>query len=159
MATGGDVFVLDMGKPVKIVDLARKMIHLMGLTVENDDNPDGDIEISYTGLRPAEKLYEELLIGNNVTGTEHPSILRAEEDFLGWDELQRLLDRLWNACLRMDCAEGRELLLKGVQGYTPTSEFEDLVWRERNGMAAVKEPTATVTALKPKQAKTLSESA
>ena len=159
MATGGDVFVLDMGKPVKIVDLARKMIHLMGLTVEKDDNPDGDIEISYTGLRPAEKLYEELLIGNNVTGTEHPSILRAEEDFLGWDELQRLLDRLWNACLRMDCAEGRELLLKGVQGYTPTTEVEDLVWRERNGTVSTEGPTAIVTELKPKQAKILSESA
>src|SRR5690606_1980052 len=77
MAKGGDVFVLDMGKPVKIEDLARRMIHLMGLTVKDERNPDGDIEIVYTGLRPAEKLYEELLIGTNVTGTEHPMIMRA----------------------------------------------------------------------------------
>ena len=84
MAKGGDVFVLDMGKPVRIVDLAKKMIRLMGLTVEDESNPDGDIVIAYTGLRPAEKLYEELLIGNNVMETTHPSIRRAEEDFLKW---------------------------------------------------------------------------
>ena len=81
MAKGGDVFVLDMGKPVRIRDLAEKMIHLMGLTVRDDNSPDGDIEVRYTGLRPAEKLYEELLIGSNVMGTEHPGIMRAEEDF------------------------------------------------------------------------------
>ena len=149
MARGGDVFVLDMGKPVRIQDLARKMIHLMGLSVQDDENPEGDIEIQYTGLRPAEKLYEELLIGNNVMGTDHPSIMRAEEDFLGWDELERLLDRLWNACRRLDCEQARDLLLAGVKGYTPTSEVVDLVWRQRN--AAYPEP-ATVTALKPKSA-------
>ena len=153
MATGGDVFVLDMGQPVRIVDLARKMIHLMGLTVQDDENTDGDIPIAYTGLRPAEKLYEELLIGNNVSGTEHASILRAEEDFLGWDELQQLLDRLWNACLRIDCEEARALLLKGVQGYTPTKQVEDLVWRERNGEAQTAIPGGKVTTQKPRPAK------
>src|ERR1700728_4685764 len=87
MADGGEVFVLDMGKPVRIEDLARRMINLMGLTVRDEQHPDGDIEISYTGLRPAEKLYEELLIGNNVTGTEHPMILRAIEHSLPWDSV------------------------------------------------------------------------
>jgi FlaA1/EpsC-like NDP-sugar epimerase len=135
MATGGDVFVLDMGKPVRIRDLAEKMIHLMGLTVRDDENPDGDIEIRYTGLRPAEKLYEELLIGSNVMGTEHPSIMRAEEDFLPWDELKPLLDQLWIACQRLDCTKGRETLLRAVAGYSPTKEVEDLVWRHRDGGA------------------------
>ena len=78
MAKGGDVFVLDMGEPVRVKDLAYRMINLMGLSVLDDDNPDGDIEIKYVGLRPAEKLYEELLIGSNVTGTRHPRICRAD---------------------------------------------------------------------------------
>jgi FlaA1/EpsC-like NDP-sugar epimerase len=132
MGTGGDVFVLDMGKPVRIRDLAEKMIHLMGLTVRDEDHPDGDIEIHYTGLRPAEKLYEELLIGNDVSGTEHRSIMRAEEDFLPWDELKPLLDQLWNACQRLDCNKARDVLLRAVTGYSPTKEVEDLVWRQRN---------------------------
>ncbi len=88
MADGGDVFVLDMGKPVRICDLARRMIHLMGMTVRDEQHPDGDIEIAYTGLRPAEKLYEELLIGNNVTGTQHPMILRAIEHSLPWERFK-----------------------------------------------------------------------
>jgi FlaA1/EpsC-like NDP-sugar epimerase len=132
MAKGGDVFVLDMGKPVRIRDLAEKMIHLMGLTIRDDDNSDGDIEIRYTGLRPAEKLYEELLVGNNVMGTEHPSILRAEEDFLPWEEMKNLIDQLWGACQRLDCGKARETLLRAVVGYSPTKEVEDLVWRHRN---------------------------
>jgi FlaA1/EpsC-like NDP-sugar epimerase len=152
MAMGGDVFVLDMGKPVRIVDLAKKMIHLMGLSVQHEENPDGDIEIHYTGLRPAEKLYEELLIGNNVMGTEHPGIMRAEEDFLRWEELERLLDRLWNACRLLDCEQARELLMTGVRGYSPSGDLADLVWRERNGTGSIPEPKATVTTLKPKSA-------
>jgi FlaA1/EpsC-like NDP-sugar epimerase len=152
MATGGDVFVLDMGKPVRIVDLAEKMIHLMGLTVRDEDNADGDIEIEYTGLRPAEKLYEELLIGNNVMGTDHPSIMRAEEDFLRWEELEGLLDRLWNSCQRLDCEQARELLLIGVTGYTPTAELADLVWCENYDKNQDGESSATVTTLQPKQA-------
>jgi FlaA1/EpsC-like NDP-sugar epimerase len=135
MAKGGDVFVLDMGKPVRIRDLAEKMIHLMGLSVRDERHPDGDIEIRYTGLRPAEKLYEELLIGNNVTGTDHPSILRAEEDFLPWDELKPLIDQMWQACQRLDCTKAREVLLRSVTGYSPTKELEDLVWRQRNSGA------------------------
>ena len=133
MGTGGDVFVLDMGKPVRIRDLAEKMIHLMGLTIRDNEHQDGDIEVHYTGLRPAEKLYEELLIGNNVMGTEHPSIMRAEEDFLRWEELEPLLDQIWTACERLDCTRAREVLLRAVVGYSPTKELEDLVWRHRNG--------------------------
>lgn len=151
MGQGGDVFVLDMGKPVRIRDLAGKMIHLMGLTVRDDDNPEGDIEIRYTGLRPAEKLYEELLIGNNVMGTEHQSIMRAEEDFLPWDAIKPLIDQLWNACQRLDCVKAREMLLRAVAGYSPTKEVEDLVWRHRNSgtRAAVGNK---VTSLEPRRA-------
>lgn len=89
MGKGGDVFVLDMGKPVRIADLAKRMISLMGLTVRDEENPDGDVEIVYTGLRPAEKLFEELLIGTNVTGTEHPMIMRAMEHSLPWYQIDR----------------------------------------------------------------------
>jgi FlaA1/EpsC-like NDP-sugar epimerase len=151
MGTGGDVFVLDMGKPVRIRDLAEKMIHLMGLTVRDENRPDGDIEIHYTGLRPAEKLYEELLIGNDVSGTEHRSVMRAEEAFLPWDELKPLLDQLWTACQRLDCAKVREVLLRAVVGYSPTKEVEDLVWRQRNAGARVT-LGAKVTALEPRRA-------
>jgi FlaA1/EpsC-like NDP-sugar epimerase len=150
MGTGGDVFVLDMGKPVRIRDLAEKMIHLMGLSIRDAENPDGDIEIQYTGLRPAEKLYEELLIGNNVAGTEHPSIMRAEEDFLPWHELKPLIEQLWAACQRLDCMRVREVLLSTVVGYTPTKEVEDLVWRQRN--AGVRVATSSnVTPLEPRR--------
>jgi FlaA1/EpsC-like NDP-sugar epimerase len=134
MARGGDVFVLDMGEPVRIRDLAERMIHLMGLTVRDEHHPDGDIEIRYTGLRPAEKLYEELLIGNNVMGTEHPGIMRAEEEFLHWESLQPLLAHLWDACRERDCAKARQLLLTDVTGYAPTADLEDLVWTERSRM-------------------------
>jgi FlaA1/EpsC-like NDP-sugar epimerase len=152
MGTGGDVFVLDMGKPVRIRDLAEKMIHLMGLTVRDENHPDGDIEIRYTGLRPAEKLYEELLIGNDVSGTEHRSIMRAEEDFLPWEELKPLLDQLWSACQRLDCNKAREVLLRAVVGYSPTKEVEDLVWRQRNAGTRVALGGAKVTALEPRRA-------
>jgi FlaA1/EpsC-like NDP-sugar epimerase len=136
MAKGGDVFVLDMGQAVRIRDLAEKMIHLMGLTVRDEDNPDGEIEIEYTGLRPAEKLYEELLIGNNVMGTEHRRIMRAEEDFLPWSQLRPLLDELWQACQDLDCAAARRVLLKIVAGYSPTVQVEDLVWQQQNARFA-----------------------
>ncbi len=151
MGTGGDVFVLDMGQPVRIRDLAEKMIHLMGLTIRDDDHPDGDIEIRFTGLRPAEKLYEELLIGNNVSGTDHPRIMRAEEEFLPWEELKPVIDQLWLACQRLDCARAREVLLHEMVGYTPTKEVEDLVWRQRNsGARAI--VGGKVTQLEPRRA-------
>lgn len=98
MATGGDVFVLDMGSPVKILDLARRMVHLSGLTVRDADHPNGNIEIKFTGLRPGEKLYEELLIGNSPMGTGHPLIMRAMEESITWEKLLPLLGTLEAAC-------------------------------------------------------------
>lgn len=132
MANGGDVFVLDMGKPVRIDDLARRMVHLMGMSVRDENNPDGDIEIAYTGLRPAEKLFEELLIGNNVTGTEHPMILRAIEHCLPWEKVAGLLDNLLTSMSRFDCARALELLQQSVVEYKPAPEIHDLVWARQS---------------------------
>jgi FlaA1/EpsC-like NDP-sugar epimerase len=148
MAKGGDVFVLDMGKPVRIGDLARRMINLMGLTVRDDQHPDGDIEISYTGLRPAEKLYEELLIGNNVTGTEHPMILRAIEHSLPWERVQSLLEEILVAMSRFDCNRALTLLGEVVEEYKPAPEPHDLVWARQTTMAA---DDRKVTSLKPRR--------
>ncbi len=133
MARGGDVFVLDMGKPVRIQDLACRMIRLMGLTVRDDANPDGDIAIEFIGLRPAEKLYEELLIGSNVSGTEHPRILRADEDFLEFDELSMLITELENAAQKLSYDDARDLLLRSVKEYKPSNGIDDLVWHRKNG--------------------------
>lgn len=149
MAQGGDVFVLDMGEPVRIADLAEKMIHLTGLTVRHDDNLDGDIEMVYTGLRPGEKLFEELLIGDNVCGTEHSMIMRAVEDFLPWPELRKLLDELWNSCLSLDCEKGRELLLRSVAGYAPSIGLVDHVWVGRQGSRQKAAEPDNVTELRP----------
>lgn len=129
MGRGGDVFVLDMGNPVKIADLARRMIHLSGLEVRDEAHPEGDIAIEFTGLRPGEKLYEELLIGENVSGTEHPLIMRAEENDLPWEVLQVLLERLDEACHQFAYQEVRELLMKAVDGYQPQCEISDHVWK------------------------------
>jgi FlaA1/EpsC-like NDP-sugar epimerase len=129
LGTGGDVFLLDMGQPVRIVDLARRMIKLMGLTVRDESQPEGDIEIQYTGLRPAEKLYEELLIGDNAMGTEHPMIMRALEEHHPWSEVQQYLDRLLNALQDFDCQRIRDVLLESVAGYKPGNGVEDLLWR------------------------------
>jgi len=128
MGTGGDVFVLDMGNPVKIQDLARRMISLMGLTVRDEDDPDGDIEIQYTGLRPAEKLYEELLIGSDVSETPHPRILRANEAYLGYNSLLPLLEDLQLFSTQLDRDRVRNVLLESVTGYKPTNGIDDLVW-------------------------------
>jgi len=137
MAKGGEVFVLDMGKPVRIEDLARRMISLMGLTIRDVDNPDGDIEIAYTGLRPAEKLFEELLIGDNITGTEHAMILRAMEHSLAWNQIESLLEELLVALRKFDCRRARELLLEAVAEYNPGAGIEDLVWRQHQPAAAL----------------------
>ncbi len=136
MAKGGDVFVLDMGKPVRIGDLAKRMIHLMGLTVRDEDHPEGDIEIAYTGLRPAEKLFEELLIGNNVTGTEHPMILRAIEHSMPWDRVQGLLEEILTAMSRFDCQRALNLLREVVVEYKPAPESHDLVWARQAALVA-----------------------
>lgn len=125
MASGGDVFVLDMNEPVRIVDLARKMIHLMGYIIKDERNPNGDIAIEYTGLRPGEKLYEELLIGERVTGTDHPKIMRAEEDFLRWPEIEALLRRLELACANLDQQLIRELLSEAIGGFVSKEVLSD----------------------------------
>jgi len=148
MADGGDVFVLDMGKPVRIGDLARRMIHLAGLTVRDDQHPDGDIEISFTGLRPAEKLYEELLIGNNVTGTQHPMILRAIEHSLPWDRVQELLNEIMEAMSRYDCQSSLQLLSDVVAEYTPAPQPHDLMWARQTTMTP---DDRKVTSLKPRR--------
>jgi FlaA1/EpsC-like NDP-sugar epimerase len=126
MADGGDVFLLDMGEPVRIADLARRMIDLSGLTVRSDDNPEGDIELSVTGLRPGEKLYEELLIGDNPETTEHPRIMKAREDFLSWPELSKRMKALDTALDRNDIPAARAMLAELVSGYASTGEVTDL---------------------------------
>jgi len=143
MGEGGDVFVLDMGQPVRIRDLARRMIHLMGLTVRDENEPEGDIAIEYTGLRPAEKLYEELLIGNNVTGTEHPMIMRAMEKSLPWDRLQAFLDELLEAARQFDCQHARDVLLAAIEGYQPNNGIDDLVWQAQHGAHADIQPVTS----------------
>ncbi|MBY3561511.1 polysaccharide biosynthesis protein [Rhizobium laguerreae] len=128
MAEGGDVFLLDMGEPVRIADLARKMVELSGLAVRDEDNPEGDIELSVTGLRPGEKLFEELLIGDNPETTEHPRIMKAREDFLSWPELSRRLNALNAALDRNDMIAARSTLAELVSGYSSTGEVSDLAF-------------------------------
>lgn len=131
MGQGGDVFVLDMGEPVKIVELAEKMIHLSGLSVRSDRNPHGDIAIEFTGLRPGEKLYEELLIGDNVVATQHPMIMSANEDHLSWEVLKGKLTELLAAVDRDDYTLVRQLLRDTVSGYSPDGEIVDWIYQQR----------------------------
>ncbi|MCL7945103.1 nucleoside-diphosphate sugar epimerase/dehydratase [Marinobacter sp. ATCH36] len=128
MGQGGEVFVLDMGEPVRIADLARKMIHLMGLEEKTEDQPDGDIEVVFTGLRPGEKLFEELLIGDDPQGTSHPRIMMAREVSLSWERVEELLGQLQRASQAFDCSAIVEVLKNAKTGYAPNSELEDLVW-------------------------------
>lgn len=131
MGQGGDVFVLDMGQPVKIAELAEKLIHLSGLSVRSEKSPHGDIAIEFTGLRPGEKLYEELLIGDNVSATEHPMIMRADEEYFTWDVLKSLLARLLKAVEDDDYPQVRVLLREVVSGYVPEGEIVDLIYQQR----------------------------
>ncbi len=117
MGQGGDVFVLDMGEPVRILDLARRMLHLSGLSERSAGNPHGDIEIAISGLRPGEKLYEELLIGDNPEATAHPRIMKAREPFLHWAELQAELQLLQQAANQNDAPAIKAVFLRHVQGY------------------------------------------
>ena len=128
MAKGGDVFVLDMGRPVRIDDLARRMISLMGLSVRDPSNPEGDIEITYTGLRSAEKLFEELLIGNNITKTDHPMIMRAMEHSIPWVRMQQILDALVSGLEASDCVRSLAILRDAVAEYRPLDDIRDYVW-------------------------------
>ncbi|RBJ75143.1 polysaccharide biosynthesis protein, partial [Pseudomonas sp. MWU12-2534b] len=127
MGDGGDVFVLDMGEPVKIIDLARRMVHLSGLEVKDADHPGGDIEIRVTGLRPGEKLYEELLIGDNVLATDHARILRAQEYHLSDAEMASLLQRLADACQRLDAPAAFALMREAVHEFQAAEETQDWV--------------------------------
>jgi FlaA1/EpsC-like NDP-sugar epimerase len=131
MGKGGDVFVLDMGDPVKIADLAAKMVHLSGMTVINDSNPDGDIAIEYTGLRPGEKLFEELLIGDDITQTDHRRIMSAHESWLPWPELEIILIKLDEACHQFAHEDIRRLLLQAPTGFVPKDGICDLVWKAK----------------------------
>ena len=131
MGQGGDVFVLDMGEPVKIVELAEKMIHLSGLSVRSEKNLHGDISIEFTGLRPGEKLYEELLIGDNVAVTRHPMIMSANEDLLAWDVLKVKLKELLTAVDQDDYVRVRQLLRETVSGYSPDGEIVDWKYQQR----------------------------
>jgi FlaA1/EpsC-like NDP-sugar epimerase len=132
MAEGGDVFVLDMGESVKIVDLAHRMIELSGLSLKDEANPDGDIAIEVTGLRPGEKLYEELLIGDDPRSTAHPRIMKAHEAFLTIDELKPLLDQLAQAVDANDVNGARAILQTAVPGYQPDSQVADWIYCKKN---------------------------
>jgi FlaA1/EpsC-like NDP-sugar epimerase len=127
MGEGGDVFVLDMGEPVKILEMARRMIHLSGFEVKDETNPEGDIEIIYSGLRPGEKLYEELLIGENVKPTEHHLIMSANEDNLSWEDLQQFVGQYQQAIDSDDVELSRRLLVESVKGFDPQCGVADLV--------------------------------
>jgi FlaA1/EpsC-like NDP-sugar epimerase len=138
MGKGGDVFVLDMGDPVRIADLAVRMVHLSGQEVKTPSSPSGTIEIKYVGLRPGEKLYEELLIGSNVSETAHPLIQRAKEAEFEWPVLKQMLQQLDEACNRFDHNAVRLHLQKIVREYAPSSDIADNVWQKNGNDVLVK---------------------
>jgi FlaA1/EpsC-like NDP-sugar epimerase len=142
MAKGGDVFVLDMGQSVKIMDLARRMIELSGLTVKDEQNPDGDIEIEISGLRPGEKLYEELLIGDSPKPTSHMRIMKAHEEFIPWEELESKLNALQIALNVNDVVVIRLMMQQLISGYTPNDEIADWVYLEQGAETRGLELTA-----------------
>lgn len=141
MAKGGDVFVLDMGEPVKVMDLARRMVELSGLSVRDEENPEGDIEIQVVGLRPGEKLYEELLIGDNPMATSHSRIMRAKEEFIAWDELEVKLRALEMALSVNDVGLILAMLKELVDGYSPSETIVDWVHLEQDLEASGAGPT------------------
>jgi len=130
MGVGGDVFVLDMGEPVKIYELAKRLINLSGMELKDDLNPEGEIEIIFTGLRRGEKLFEELLIGDNVSTTEHKQILRAEEDCLSAKELERYIDLVKKAEISRDLVGLKEIFKQVVMGFAPEEEILDIVHQQ-----------------------------
>jgi len=132
MCKGGDVFVLDMGDPIRIYDLATRMVQLSGLQVWDENNPNGDIEIQCTGLRPGEKLYEELLVGNNTSKTDNPLIMRAKEAKLDLTTLKPILNQLQDAATSSDQERIRELLIKAVPEFKPQCEIVDLLFDNNN---------------------------
>ena len=126
MGHGGEVYLLDMGEPVRIADLARRMIHLSGMEVRDESHPEGDIAIEYTGLRPGEKLYEELLIGSDAVATAHPRIWRGRESALAWVDLEPLLETMNRACVNGDCSQAVALLREAVPEYSPDGLYDHL---------------------------------
>jgi FlaA1/EpsC-like NDP-sugar epimerase len=144
MGKGGDVFVLDMGDSVKIKDLAEKLVRLSGLEIKDEDNPNGDIAIECTGLRPGEKLFEELLIGDNVQDTFHERIMTANEAMLSWEDLEPVLNNLDKMCHNFDHESIREILLNAPTGFNPTDGIGDLVWAARQSQSNVKSTTAEI---------------
>ena len=146
MATGGEVFVLDMGESVRIYDLAERLIELSGLRVKNAMHPNGDIEIRITGLRPGEKLYEELLIGENPQGTTHPRIMKAHEALLPWAELAPHLEQLQTAIAKRDIPAIVALLQDLVPGYQAAQDLSDLLH-----LAEASKPLATQAASNTKE--------
>jgi FlaA1/EpsC-like NDP-sugar epimerase len=140
MGEGGDVFVLDMGEPVKILDMAKRLIHLSGLEIKDEENPDGDIEIVYTGLRPGEKLYEELLIGEHDQPTRHPLIMTANEDSLPWEALSDYLEQFETAIDVHDVDKSRALLVESVSDFNPQCEVADLVQEKNQQVSKNKSP-------------------
>lgn len=137
MARGGEVFVLDMGDPVRIIDLARNIVELSGFTIKDAENPDGEIAIETVGLRPGEKLYEELLIGNDPVATSHPRILKASEPFMPWAVLHRHLEHLEKHVSQGDVPSAKSLLRQVVSEFAPTSEIVDFTYLVRGGVAPV----------------------
>jgi FlaA1/EpsC-like NDP-sugar epimerase len=129
MASGGDVFLLDMGEPMKILDLAHRMIHLKGYTVKSEENSDGEIEIEFTGLQPGEKLHEELLVSGDVVGTDHRKIMRAEETYLPWKDLRGALNTLEQACETFDYDAVKTFIEGLVEGADLESQLGDLTHR------------------------------
>jgi FlaA1/EpsC-like NDP-sugar epimerase len=131
LGNGGDVFVLDMGEPVSILNLAKKMINLSGLEVKDEFNSYGDIEINFTGLRPGEKLYEELLIGDNASVTSNSMIMRAKEEMIAWEELEKIMEKLKIAIKVYDMDAVRNLLLQAVPGFKPQSDLVDILFKKK----------------------------
>jgi FlaA1/EpsC-like NDP-sugar epimerase len=142
MAEGGDVFVLDMGQPVKILDLARRMVELSGLTIKDEEHPEGDVEIAITGLRPGEKLYEELLIGDNPEPTTHVRIVKAHEEFIPWAEFEAELSALEGALSQNNVAMIRSIMQKLVSGYIPSDIIVDWVYLEQGAGAIGRRPVS-----------------
>jgi FlaA1/EpsC-like NDP-sugar epimerase len=140
MAKGGEVFVLEMGEPVRIIDLAHRLISLSGHKVKNDESSEGDIQITFIGLRPGEKLYEELLIGDNPSPTPHPRIMMAHEDFLPWEELTPQLERLLQACNLEDLDGIKTVVLSCVHGYHEAESTDFL----HNAASMMSEQTAAI---------------
>jgi len=127
MGEGGDVFVLDMGESVRIVDLAKRLINLSGLEVKDESHQNGDIEIIFTGLRPGEKLYEELLIGDKVSKTDHLQILRAEEEFISKEKIERFVSKLREAEKKNDVLALKEIFKQVIHGYKSEQDIVDII--------------------------------